>query len=383
MNGAYVCSDRGIPVFGTKGCSLHVQEITRAFEQRGIHINLFAASLGKHCPNDLTHINTHRIKHRKITDRAVREQSDVKDNQIVLADLEQSGPFDFVYERYTLWSHAGMTYAKNHGIPAILEVNAPLIEEQTKYRGLIDVSGAKRVTQQCFKAASVILAVSKEVAQHVNLYDEAKGKVHVLPNGVNVERFSQVHTEQSLKHKVFTVGFVGTLKPWHGVERLIKGFALLHDDYPNTRLLIVGDGPQKQEIANLVLGLGLSEAVELTGAVNPNQIPDYYEEMDVGVAPYPNMDDFYFSPLKVYEYMAAGLPVVASDIGQISELIEDHISGLLYSPEELPQLTQAFEYLINHPEESKKLGASGREIAVLQHSWQNRLERILSLAGVA
>jgi len=381
MRGAYVCSDRGVPIFGSKGCSLHVQEVTRAFEQRGIHISLFAAALGGSCPSDLEQVDRHRVKHAKLADRELREQSDIQDNVKTISELERCKPFDFVYERYSLWSHAGMTYAKEHQIPAILEVNAPLIEEQKRYRGLIDEHSAEQVSKRCFADASVILAVSSQVAEYVASFTEAQGKVHVLPNGVNTERFSQLDRASSLPHP-FTVGFVGTLKPWHGVEKLLHAFAALHTTHPNSQLLIVGDGPQREAIESQIAALGLTHAVEMVGAIPIDQLPHYYQQMDVGIAPYPGDINFYFSPLKIYEYMAAGLPVIASDVGEISHLVEHEKSGLIYPASDIDQLTDALEHLLTHPLESRQLGSQARQVAIEQHSWQKRLEQVLEWAGL-
>ncbi|MGF1694907.1 glycosyltransferase family 4 protein [Vibrio lamellibrachiae] len=382
MRAAYVCSDRGVPVFGTKGCSLHVQEITKAFEDKSIHIDLIAAALGGECPKDLKLVDTHHLKHAKVSDRQRREQSDIQDNNKVMQELKSLGGLDFIYERYSLWSHAGMTFGYENNIPSILEVNAPLIEEQKKYRGLIDEESAITITRKCFAAASLIITVSIEVAEYVNSFPEADGKVHVLPNGVNLQRFSNVHCGSEDEHSHFTIGFVGTLKPWHGVEKLLESFALLHQSHPETRLLIVGDGPMRKELESQIRALNLVDVVKLTGAVEPSNIAHYYQKMDVGVAPYPGDIHFYFSPLKIYEYMAAGLPVVASNVGQISDLVDDHHHGLLYSAQELSQLTEALTYLVENPSIAHVYGQSGRLSAMKHHSWQSRVERVLDWSGL-
>ncbi|MCK6262121.1 glycosyltransferase family 4 protein [Vibrio sp. ZSDE26] len=382
MKAAYVCSDRGVPVFGTKGCSLHVQEITKAFEALGIHIRLVAAALGGKCPQELKTVETHHVKHTKTADRQQREQYDIQDNQKVIKELDQLGQLDFVYERYSLWSHAGMTFAKAHQIPSILEVNAPLVEEQKKYRELFDEQSAIKVTQQCFSAASLILTVSNEVADYVNTFPEARGKIQVLPNGVNIERFSQIHHELEPDHVNFTIGFVGTLKPWHGVERLLESFATLNHTYPTTRLLIVGDGPMRDELQSRIHQLKLEDVVEMTGPVAPSDIAQYFDQMDVGVAPYPDDIHFYFSPLKIYEYMAAGLPVVASNVGKISDLVNDHHHGLVYSAHDIGQLTEALSYLVEHPDIARSYGQSGRQCAIQHHSWQSRVKHVLDWSGI-
>ncbi|KOO15090.1 glycosyl transferase family 1 [Vibrio xuii] len=383
MKAAYVCSDRGVPVFGSKGCSLHVQEITRALVQSNINVDLHAASIGGECPDDLLGVDIHRIKHTKQKDRALREQSDIRDNLSTMTELKHSEPYDFVYERYSLWSHAGMSYAAHQQIPAILEVNAPLVEEQQKYRGLIDELAAIEVTRQCFDAASLILTVSEQVASYVDSYPQAQGKIKVLPNGVNTDRFSANAINGSKDNGHFTFGFVGTLKPWHGVDRLVTAFASVHQRFPHTRLLIVGDGPMKNTLASQVISLNLTDCVEITGLVPPADMAGMYRQMNVGVAPYPSDIDFYFSPLKVYEYMAAGLPVIGSDIGQISEIVTDHVTGITCSTSSTTSLIKAMEYLVTNPDAAITWGLAAQTEAQSHHSWKHRLDNILAWSGLA
>ncbi|TFH91612.1 glycosyltransferase family 4 protein [Vibrio ouci] len=382
MKAAYVCSDRGVPIFGSKGCSLHVQEVTRALLQSNINVDLHAASIGGECPNDLTNLDIHRIRHAKQPDRALREQLDIHDNLATISELECSEPYDFVYERYSLWSHAGMSYAASRHIPAILEVNAPLVEEQRKYRGLIDELAAIEVTKQCFEAASLILTVSDQVANYVDSYPQARGKVKVLPNGVNTDRFSSNPVPDSSQKRIFTYGFVGTLKPWHGVDRLITAFASVHQQLPHTRLIIVGDGPMKEALISQAQSLNLIDCIEITGLVTPTNMATMYQRMDVGVAPYPDDINFYFSPLKVYEYMAAGLPVIGSDIGQISDIITDHTTGMTCSASNITGLIKAMKYLAMNPATAIAWGQAAQKEARAHHSWKQRLDCILSWSGL-
>ncbi|NVD08485.1 glycosyltransferase family 4 protein [Vibrio sp. JPW-9-11-11] len=377
MNVAYVCSDRGVPIFGTKGCSLHIQEVCQALSQYQISFSLFAASLGGQCPSQLHPNVVYQIAHQRIKDRAQREQADIEDNQATLELLANAGPFDFVYERYSLWSHAGMTYANAIGVPGILEVNAPLIEEQARYRGLVDHASAVSISEQCFSHATHILAVSKEVAHYLNQFPQARGKIQLLPNGVNVERFSNCRSHAITK-RPFTIGFVGTLKPWHGVESLIEAFAQLYPLHSHIRLMIVGDGPQRPALQAQIDSLDLNHVVQMTGAVSPAEMPDYLSKMDIGAAPYPDNIEFYFSPLKVFEYMAAQLPVVASRTGQIGDVIEHKVHGLLYSPGDVQQLIECLDYLITHPNDATLLGKQARYEAEQKHSWHQRVGQLLN-----
>src|SRR5262249_52500974 len=157
---------------------------------------------------------------------------------------------------------------------------------------------------------------------------------------------------------IFTVGFVGTLKAWHGLSILVNAFDALHKQHFATRLLIVGDGPEREKLASDLAQRGLVKAAEFTGAVAPGEIPGLLASMDVAFAPYPPLANFYFSPLKVYEYMAAGLPVVASRLGQLQSLIEPEVDGLLVPPGDSAALAAALERLLKDSALRARLGRS-------------------------
>ncbi|AFZ34477.1 glycosyl transferase group 1 [Stanieria cyanosphaera PCC 7437] len=398
MRIAYICADPGVPVFGQKGCSIHVQEILRSLLKLGHQVTLFAIRLGDHPPEDLAQIPVYRLPPIPKGEQSMREKVALAVNPDLQLELELAGSFDLIYERYSLWSFSGMEYARAKGIPGILEVNAPLIEEQAKHRGLIYCKSAEGVAQRVFTAASKIVAVSAPIKNYLTNYVSPE-KIHVIPNGVNCERFaSPLLPTFPTNSETFVVGFVGSLKPWHGLSILTDAFTRLHQRVSQSRLLIVGDGPEREKIEADLLARNLQSAVHFTGAVTPNQIPGLLASMNVAVAPYPERTDqrsrlrpgvrlqvgrdFYFSPLKVYEYMAAGLPVVTSSIGQLTDLIEDGINGILCPPGDAEALANALELLWRSPELAMSLGNLARHTVLQNHTWDAIAHEILTLANV-
>ena len=382
MRVAYVSMDAGVPVFGNKGCSIHVQEMVRAFMKLGARVDLFAASLGGNPPADLFSVQLHRFPESKQKEPRERELLALRANDELERMLESAGPFDFIYERYSLWSYAAMEFARRQGIPGVLEVNAPLIDEQAKHRSLMNVSLGEAVAELVFGMASSLVAVSAEVAEYLERFVTARGRIHIVPNGVNVERFASPVLSELSSPGAFTIGFVGTLKPWHGLPALIDAFTLLHRRRPETRLLIVGDGPERNAIESRLRERGVLDATCLIGAVSPAEVPAYLRSMSVAVAPYPETPGFYFSPLKVYEYMAAGLPVVASRIGQLAEVITDGETGLLCSAGDAVSFAAAFEVLMDDPKLRRQLGEAARAHVRDKHTWDQVAQRILRLAGM-
>src|SRR5438552_14024176 len=127
MRIAYVCADPGVPVFGKKGSSVHVQEVVRGLLVQGAQVELFATRFDGEPPAGLEGVRVHALPPLPRGEPCERERAALAANGGLSAALARQGPFDLIYERYSLWSFAGMDYALAHAIPGLLEVNAPLI----------------------------------------------------------------------------------------------------------------------------------------------------------------------------------------------------------------------------------------------------------------
>ena len=367
MHIAYVCLDPGIPVFGTKGASVHIQEVVREYRRRGHDVTVYATRRGSDVPDDLAEL---RVVDVPITTRDEEERERAQQAASAsVSDMVRAGGYDLVYERYSLFS----TVIAECGVPGILEVNAPLIDEQRTHRMLVDEQAADAALQEQVQAALATICVSDPVRDWVIARTEGT-RVFTVPNGVNVHRI----TPQPESPGAPVVTFVGTLKPWHGVDVLLRARAQAHKDW---KLRIIGDGPMRAELDDLARSLGID--VDFRGAVAPDAIPQHMAGTAIGVAPYPAMDtdsDQYFSPLKVYEYMAAGLPVVASRVGQLPEIMGE--SAYLVPPSDPEALAEALDALVANPVERARVGSDNRRQAEREHSWTGTVDHILAHAGV-
>ncbi|MFQ5560798.1 MAG: glycosyltransferase family 4 protein [Nitrospinota bacterium] len=384
MRIAYISADKGVPVFGQKGCSVHVQELIRALIRQGAEVELFTCKAGGAPPEDLKHLPVHLIPFPPAQEnQALFEHALMQSNGSLQRALHENGKFDLVYERYSLWSFAAITHARAMGIPGILEVNAPLIEEEATHRNLQNRYAAELVAKKVFNDADSVFSVSQEVSEYVQSFKQQQNDTnhHIVPNGVNPGLFPKgLKPSSPAAPGVFTIGFVGSLKPGNGLPVLVEALSLLNVSKNNTRLLIVGDGPQKEEIEIQLAKCRLSEIARFTGAVSHRDVPGLLASMDLAVAPYPKLSNFYFSPLKVYEYMAAGLPVVASDMGQLRTLIQDGWNGTLCIPGDPNDVAKAIDNLRYSPELRWFMGKVARKSVLEKHTWNKIARRVISIS---
>lgn len=372
MRIAYVTVDPGIPVFGTKGASVHIQEVVRELIRRGHDVTVHTTRAGRDIPDDLAGLEV--IETRiDADDPGARERAQQEVSARIAARIIAGGA-DLVYERYSLFSTALAEVAEATGAAGILEVNAPLIEEQRTHRVLVDEEAAAKALARQVAAATATVAVSDPVRDWVRERTGSES-VHTVPNGVSITRI--VPRPEDIGDPVVT--FVGTLKPWHGVADLLAAAALAKRPW---KLRIIGDGPERAALEEQAAGLGIE--VDFRGAVAPADMPGQLAGSAIGVAPYPDLggeQQQYFSPLKVYEYLAAGLPVVASAVGQLPQILGE--LGTLVPPSDPAALAAAIDTLAADPVLRGKLGWRGRTQAEEKHSWAGAVDRILGLAGRA
>ena len=379
MRIAYALLDPGIGVFGTKGASVHVQEVIRALRADGHQVTVFCTRTNDDVPADLADLDVRRHRLPRGTG-AEREQAVAAAAAAIAEEIAADG-FDLVYERYSLFSDVAArlsapTEADARPIPSILEVNAPLIAEQRAHRSLADEAGALAATRRQLHGATLVSCVSEAVAQWTRQEGAEPARVVVTPNGVNTARITPAPrpVAPAPPHTPVRIGFVGTLKPWHGTDLLLH--ALARTDH-RLELDICGTGPQQEELELLAAELGITQRVRFHGAVAPEHVPEFLHGLDIATAPYP-AGEHYFSPLKVYEYLAAGLPVVASAIGTIPALLEDGELGVLVEPGDVAALAGALDALADDPARRARLAAAARDSAVREHDWRIRCRGMLA-----
>jgi glycosyltransferase involved in cell wall biosynthesis len=158
---------------------------------------------------------------------------------------------------------------------------------------------------------------------------------------------------------------------------------MLHARCPNARLLLVGDGEDAPAVRAVLERHSVLNAVHFTGLVARGDAPRYMAAADVLVSPHANVHRFIGSPIKLFEYMAAGKPIVATRVGQIEHVLVHEQTALLVAPEDPAAMADALERLHDERALRERLGRAAQIEALTRHSWDARLAAIFGGAGAA
>ncbi len=326
-----MCADRGIPLLGTKGASVHVRAITGALARRGHDVHMLCARIGE--GNPAPHV------------ASVQHCDSPEHLDTALRTLMADHALDVVLERYSLESGTARRTSRVLAIPLVLEVNAPLVLEAARWRGLTDPERHLVAEREKFRSADAVIAVSSTLVEYVER--QAPGAlVRRVPNGAEIEPFARARAERvGVDRGDVVIGFAGSMKPWHGVDDLLDAFARLREMRLPAQLVLAGHGPKETALRERVAAtVGLRGSVEFLGSVPHEDMPGVLARFDIGAAPYQQSPDFYFSPLKVVEYLASGLPVVYPRIGDLPELVAG--AGIAYEPGDSDALSGALAALV-------------------------------------
>lgn len=231
----------------------------------------------------------------------------------------------------------------------------------------------ERIIRYTFSNADEICSTSHIMAKETSKYTEKK--IHVTPFGVDLNKFKPLPGLK--KEDVFTIGTVKALTDKYGIGDLIKAFASIYKGRSNVRLLIVGDGPQKNEYELLAKNLGVAAAVTFAGRVPNDEVPKYINKMDVFCVP--STEDSESFGVAAVESMACGVPVVVSNVGGLPEVVIENETGLIVSKENPEQLAQAITWLLENPDMRNKMSRNGIIHVKNNYNWIDNANGMLNL----
>jgi len=398
----YVSADRGVPVRGSKGASIHVRSVADALTDLGVQVLLMTTRPG---PADGPEVRARVVQlgfHGPARERVetwirrlgggqpqVRAWLRLLDNLVIYrAALRQARAWhpDILYERYALSALAGSLVARRLKIPHVVEVNAPLVEEERRFRELRLGFVARAIERRVLHRADRVVVVSAALERFAMDLGVRAERILVLPNAVDPRRFHPALNAGEIRHRLslnggFIVGFSGTLKPWHGVDHLIHAVAEAASFAPRLKALIIGSGPEESALRGLARELGAEERIVFAGSVAHEAVGAHLAACDALAAPYGPLENHWFSPLKVREYLAVGRPVVASAIGQVGESLGESQGVILVPPGDRTALARTLGDLARDPERCEALGRAAA--ATASWTWTRLARRLLEEAEKA
>jgi glycosyltransferase involved in cell wall biosynthesis len=289
---------------------------------------------------------------------------------------------DFVYERYAFGNTAGVRMARALALPLVLEVNSPMVLELGRTRGLAFPGLARRVENGIFRAATRVCAVTGVLGEMLVELGVARERLLITPNGVELARYAydadarararaalQLAPEASGE---LVLGFVGFYRDWHRLDLVLE--ALRAPELAAAHLVLVGEGPARAELEQRARSLGIVARVHFVGSRPHAEVPTLLPAFDLGLVPAINP---YASPLKLFEYMAAGLAVVAPDQPNLREVLRHEREALLVPPAAPEPLRAALVRLALDRELRTRLGQAARaRVCELELTWEANARRV-------
>jgi glycosyltransferase involved in cell wall biosynthesis len=302
-------------------------------------------------------------------------------------------------ERYYNFSGAGVLLAHRRGVPVLLEVNAPMTDPAGSFKSRLDrvLFGAMRrwAVRQAIWSEAIVTPSRTTVPPEV-----PRERIHELPWGANVERFNPRLREErpeqvaALRRELGLAAggpvavFLGSFRHWHGVRHFALAARQLIERGSGLSFLAIGGGPELPAMEEEVRDWALPEGRLVFAGPRPHEsVPELLAVGDIGVAPFdvaahePLREyGFYWSPLKVFEYMAVGMPVVTIDIPPLNDIVRHGREGLLYPSGDVDALAAAIDELERDSDRRRAMGAAARERVVERYSWRahcEALDRIL------
>ena len=228
------------------------------------------------------------------------------------------------------------------------------------------------ITRYALARADRVTATGMRLAEATLRYMPPDTDVDVIPYGVDLDRF---HPQERAPQDDLVVGSVGRLSPEKGLKYLLRAMAEVAPHEPRARLLLAGDGPDRRSLERLATRLGLVDRVEFTGELPHDQVPQALARMDVFAMP-STWEGFGVAAL---EAAAMELPVVASNVHGIPDVVENGLTGILIPPKDVRALSRALLRLLRDPDERRRMGRAGRDMVAARYDWSANARQMQAL----
>ena len=369
------------------GAVTHISGVLGAVRRRGLRIGLVTSSQPP--PQVTDSVDDLEIAPPEPSGaRFTPELARLASNRTMMSAADRLvsrlGSPGIVYQRHAALRTVGVELAERYRAPLILEWNgsaswafahwshgAKLLKGPTG-------SLIAAIEQRVVGSADLIAAVSRQAGEMALHAGADPARVITSPNAVDLEAVDSAlagHTAPARDHPL--VGWIGTFGSWHGAEVLVRAIPHLPSE---TRVLMVGEGRGRPACERLAAEFGVLDRVTWTGRTPHDEAIRLLADCDVLTAPHIELtggEPFFGSPTKLFEYMALARPIVASELGQIGEVLEHGRTSLLVTPGDERELGEAVSALLADPERGRKLAREARRQAEASHTWEHRAATIL------
>jgi len=288
---------------------------------------------------------------------------------------------DIIIARLDLYLFSAVRTARKYHLPVLIEADSPPVYEavhfQPQYWRIPFIP--RLIEGWVLRNADFNVMQSMELQHYfVHRHRLRQERTDVVSNGADIHKFVPDLKDAALLARLGwqegpILGFIGSMSVWHGIENLLRIIDTVLSHYPAAKFLLVGSGGgHEASIRRFIQQRRLTRQVILTGYVPHAQIPAYIQLMDVVLAPYPNLPFFYYSPVKVFEYMAAGKAVVTTRIGQLKCIIRDGWDGILCPPGDFNAFIAAISGLLEDTDMAKQMGLNARQTISTKHTWRHK-----------
>ena len=296
----------------------------------------------------------------------------------------------FVYQRYSINNFTGLKTARRLNLPFVLEYNGSEVwvarnwGKPLKYEGLTN-----QIELLNLNGADLVVVVSEPIRAELVDRGVQRDRILINPNGVDLDRYSPNIKGDDVRARFgiggrLVVGFIGTFGPWHGAEVLADAYGVLIGRRPKwrdgTRLLMIGDGPRLIETQRILARRQALDNAVFAGRTPQSEGPAHLAACDILVSPHVANQDgtpFFGSPTKLFEYMAMGKAIIASNLDQIGDVLDDEATARLVPPGDVNALAEQLDWLLGNPDERARMGTAARARAVELHSWRTHTQRIV------
>lgn len=289
---------------------------------------------------------------------------------------------DFIYERYALFTFMTTAVARLFGKPIILEINDSCTVDRV--RPLYFQKIARWLERWTFRKASGLIFVSERFRRHVAAAHGHMAPSIVSQNAANIADFSFTAEDRNagraaagFQNKV-VCGYLGAFVPWHAIDKFVYAIADRLEQSPDLCLLLIGDGATFDTVKEFVVKRGLSHRIHLTGRVPHKEVPKLLAAMDMAVLP--SAGD-YTSPVKLFEFMACGIPPVAPDLEPIQEILREDDTGWMFKAYDTEAAVRCVLQKAADPQALARVGKAARAYIAAERQWVDNIDQLVTLVS--